>query len=1157
MPWPSAPAGVNPENYPAYDHTPNQFPPVRPANWAQGGGNWKLTSARSTNQQIDMNPQELCGVRGNGVDTAWPVTTGRPTTVIAITDSGIEWCDPGIVNKIFLNRAALPLPENAQGLTKPELQASGVAFSDKDPYDLLGSGVLNVAQYTSDPRVLAVAKGYGGLFCSRSRGSYPAQPGLVSPEDLIRAFGVPTLPSGAANPYYYGRSGPTGFTEAIAGWNFLDNSNNPYDDVHYDHGTGEAKDSTGAANSPTQEVGTCPSCMVLPIRVGDSFIASANAFAQGVMFAVDSGASVVQEALGTYNITDAARQAIGYAQAHGVPVVASAADEEAQHHNAPAVLAHTIVVNSTTNTPTANGVPIYNPPSYLYLNGCTNYGANIAVTVESASCSSEAAGKTGGIVGLAESAAADAMAKGTLKPYPGLMTVTGQAVALSANEIRQLVTMAASAVNFKTAALPYGPPDNNAVVAPVPTTRYPSQPGFDIYTGYGRIDAARMMRWVAAGRIPPQAEISSPGWFHLYSPAQTLTLRATVGTTRAKSWRYQVDVAPGAQPAPGTWRLVHLSATESGIRHVTTNIPLSEVAAMFPASVRASGFTGGPVGAGGRSQANRFTFSVRVVVQDVSHGATRGMIGMARRAEFLHADPTLLAGYPRRLPSSIDAPPTLAPLGPGRTNVLLVATSGGTVHALLPNGHELPGWPVHTAALPYHSGEPAFISRAVTAVPRGEIIGGVAVGDLAHAGGNQPDVVATDLAGRVYAWDAQGELLPGFPVQTNPAFSSPAARNAQNRLLPGILAAPALADLTGNGQLDIVASSMDRHVYAWQPDARPVPGWPVLVVDPSQVSVVNPVTNQVTFKTSSGVTQGSKLIDTPAIGNLNGATGPPDVVVGANEEYLGPVNASIANPLNTALGAAFDASGLLPTANSRVYAIYPSGAGHALAAGAPNPLGFPDPGAFLPGWPAPVGVFDSSLLPVVGDGVTGSPALADLGGNGRLEVGVAASAGPGYVLAPNGTSYLGTGPDGKSKVLSTQPSGALSNSVGSVPSIPALGMPVFSPLGGGPLAPGVSMVLPALSLGKALDVALPGKQYPHDNQVDAWSVSPGAAQGHFDTAFPQVMGDMQFLVSPIVADVGGAGAGPYVVEGSATYDLRAISATGAEAPGFPKFTGGW
>jgi hypothetical protein len=30
-----------------------------------------------------------------------------------------------------------------------------------------------------------------------------------------------------------------------------------------------------------------------------------------------------------------------------------------------------------------------------------------------------------------------------------------------------------------------------------------------------------------------------------------------------------------------------------------------------------------------------------------------------------------------------------------------------------------------------------------------------------------------------------------------------------------------------------------------------------------------------------------------------------------------------------------------------------------------------------------------------------------------------------------------------------------------------------------------------------------------------------------------------------------------VISGSGTYDIRAIDASGDEAPGFPKFTGGW
>jgi hypothetical protein len=133
--------------------------------------------------------------------------------------------------------------------------------------------------------------------------------------------------------------------------------------------------------------------------------------------------------------------------------------------------------------------------------------------------------------------------------------------------------------------------------------------------------------------------------------------------------------------------------------------------------------------------------------------------------------------------------------------------------------------------------------------------------------------------------------------------------------------------------------------------------------------------------------------------------------------------------------------------------------------------------------------------------------------------------------------------------LSTQPTGPLANSP-EYPSLPALGMPVFAPLG--PLAPGISMIAPAASVGKAIDAALPDQQQPNDNQVDAWNTTTG----HFLLGFPQVMNDLQFLAGPIVANVGGDGADPYVVAGSALYDVRAVNALGVEAPSFPKFTGG-
>ena len=163
--WPPAPAGANPESYRQY-RTAVTNPPTVPANYDNDSNNWKLTSLRTSDQAVSSNPQELCGVEGSSADLAWQKTTGRPTTVIAVLDSGIDFCQPAVVDKLYLNRGALPLPENAQGLTKPQLEKQGQKFLDRDPYDLDDSGIFNVAQYAADPRVAAVATNYGGLFCS-------------------------------------------------------------------------------------------------------------------------------------------------------------------------------------------------------------------------------------------------------------------------------------------------------------------------------------------------------------------------------------------------------------------------------------------------------------------------------------------------------------------------------------------------------------------------------------------------------------------------------------------------------------------------------------------------------------------------------------------------------------------------------------------------------------------------------------------------------------------------------------------------------------------------------------------------------------------------------------------------------------------------------
>jgi hypothetical protein len=485
FPYPSPPPGTPPQDYAAYLALPVQSPPVRPSDFF-GGSEWKLTSDQTGEAAIDTSPAELFGVKGMSVDLAWQVTTGRPDVVIAVLDSGIRWDDVGAMadlrRKVRLNRGELPLPRDAAGLTKADLPGP---FLDPDPFDLNDDGVVNVDDWAADARV------------TDANGN-----GLLDPQDLIRAFSDGT--DADAN----------GYVDDIAGWNFLDDDNDPFDEVAYGHGTGEARDSNAEADNGG-DLGTCPSCMVLPVRVGDSFVTDANLFAQGVVFAVDSGAHVVQEALGALNNTSFARAAIEYAWANDVPVVASAADEESFHHNFPAANRHTIMVNSVTRFASQSGFTM-SPHSYLYLNGCTNYGGNVAVSISSSSCSSEATGRGAGLAGLLVSAALNEAEAGRL--VPRRVDPTGAVHPLSADEVAQLLTMTADDVDLS---------GQRAVSFVFPSMRYASQPGWDQYFGYGRANARRAVAAVANGTVPPEADLLEPDWWETLDPVRTPVVTVT------------------------------------------------------------------------------------------------------------------------------------------------------------------------------------------------------------------------------------------------------------------------------------------------------------------------------------------------------------------------------------------------------------------------------------------------------------------------------------------------------------------------------------------------------------------------------------------------------------------------------------------------------
>jgi len=1091
---------------------------VLPSNFTADGNDWKLSSKRTTEPNIYLNPQELCGTKGMSVDRAWSYTMGSPNVTIAVIDSGIEWCDPDVVNKIAINPHALPPPENALGLTKIQLLKAKKQFIDTNPYDLNNSGIVNVAQYAQDPRVAAVANAYGGYFCTNQNNyNYHG----ISPEDLIRTFSKKHLPNGDKNPYYVSYESPKGFIDAIAGWNFVNNNNDPYDVVHYDHGTGEAEDSAGQAGVPNQEVGTCPSCLILPIRVSDSFIALGNNFAQAVAFAVDSSVNVIQEALGTLDITKADQEAINYAYKNGIPVIASAADEESFHQNLPASLQHMIVVNSITRD------THFNPPSYLYLNGCTNFGANIAVTVESTSCSSEATGKAAGIVGLIESYALKLQKEGKLKPL--FINSMNQPVMLSVNEVKQLLTMTADDIDFtdpvKTNNF-YAPKDNFEVTSTnIPlatTTRYPTTKGFDPYTGYGRINAVRIMAFLSQHLIPPTAEINSPSWFNYYTLDQNINISATLGDKRNPKFYYQIDVGYSNNPKGNMWHVIKQGYSQKPLSLVSVSVNTNQIAKLFPKNIKTISLNS--------ANPNNFTFSIKIEVK-----SSNGLVGFARRSEFLHYDPSLLTSKPLILNSSVIGTPKLAPLGPNNTNVLLIATADGNIHAFLPNGSELPGWPVHSLALNFHGSEKAFTSGSIKSTLRGEIIGSVAVGHLSAKG---LDVVASDTNGYVYAWNSKGQLLPGWPAKLNPAFSSQAAANEFNRVLPGSIASPVIANLQGS-QNDVIVAGLDRHLYAFSPQGQTLPGFPVLVVDPSEVSSVNPVTNQVTFKDPSSVLQGSKIVDTPALFYLKGSKHPV-IIVGTNEQYKDNINANLAS-----LGKLLSAGGLSKSfASSRLYAIWPNGYLHNKVSPLNETAYLKSP--FLPNWPVPIEDIDPSLLPDIGDGITQSPTVIQ--SPSAQVIAAQATAGPIYLLKIDGSSYLGN-TLGQFNTLIGQPNLSElftnSNQILNTP-IPALGSPLIYL---NPATKQITVISPAVTIGRLLDSLFPANQSPHLSVLAMFNLNSQAVN-------LTKVNDLEFFIQPVIANFT-QNKIPYVFVQSSLYDTRGVSLVGQTLNGFPKFTGAW
>ncbi len=236
-----------------------------------------------------------------------------------------------------------------------------------------------------------------------------------------------------------------------------------------------------------------------------------------------------------------------------------------------------------------------------------------------------------------------------------------------------------------------------------------------------------------------------------------------------------------------------------------------------------------------------------------------------------------------------------------------------------------------------------------------------AVGDL-DGDGVEEIAAAGWSSGYLYVWDSHGNVRPGWPRQLNLDGSS----------YPAIWSAPVFADLDGDGRMEILISAL-RYTFAFHDDGTEL-------TDGDN----DPGTYGVLIRMGSFANYG-----TPAVADIDN-TGPPEVIVGSRDgklyvvepdgsAYPGFPFSSGGEITNSPAVGDLDNDGLKEIVfGNSVYQVF------ALNKDLQQP----------PGWPVAANMnrdYDAS------------PALADMDGDGYLDV---------IVCAGNGTPYMWHGQNG-------------------------------------------------------------------------------------------------------------------------------------------------
>jgi hypothetical protein len=742
-------------------------------------------------------------VSGFNAAGAWKLERGRPDVVVAILDTGIKWDRESVRTQVRLNRGELPTPAAAG--------ASCPSQNPDDPYDCDGNGVFDVEDYagsTVDPE------------------AGPHGSAELDAEDLIATFGDGI--DADSNGFVDDVAGWDFFDDdnnAFDASSYFASAN---------HGMGRAEEAAERGNDGAGGIGVCPRCQMMPLRIWDTFVSDANTFAMGILYATDNGAAVIEGANGSVYHSAFAEQASEYAYEQGVVQTFSGDDLNTANHNYPAAYGHAMLIQGTVPEtdglgedagsgfaaglarlcgplPRPVGCPGTETPVTTYFRGAntTQFGGKSSIAMEGAT-GSENTGKASGAAALVIAAARNAEPPVELRPDETRAIL---------EQTAERVTGGASGVDGNVAGL--GIPDPGADPGAPPEDQWTS------HFGWGRVNLGAAVSVASSGEIPPEAAIDSPDW---YAPltGESVDISGLAHARFADAGQFHWKLEWGVGQAPSSWTTVGEGDSTAAVTDFG-QIDLDEVRAAL-AAFEPPPDSGGPTFSAVADHPLKNEFTVRLIVT----GEGVATPGIDRRVLTSAEDPTLRPGFPKRIGSGGEAAIRYADLDGDNLQELIVPTEDGAIHAYRRDGSELPGWPVHTGIqlqAQDHESAPGFAALSDEAPPR-EPPRGAIVADLDDDGRQELiDVGGTHLyAWEPDGSLRPGFPVSTNLAFCDPSLQSQPLSHPKC----GFIASPAVARLDGPANpFSIVIPSLDGHLYAFDGDGDAVPGFPLKLADPA------------------------------------------------------------------------------------------------------------------------------------------------------------------------------------------------------------------------------------------------------------------------------------------------------------------------------------